>query len=838
MAATGWSSDRWSQIQAILAEALILPSAERERLLAARCGNDPSLREEVEAFLALESEIGEFIEEPCLKLRVPEPTAGQDAGRRLGPYRLERQIGSGGMGQVYLAVREDDYQAQVAIKLIHGHGSDEIARRFVHERRILAQLEHPFIARLLDGGTTDDGRPYFVMEHVEGERIDHYCDTRAYSIRQRLELFSKVCEAVAFAHLNLVVHRDIKPSNILVTEDAIPKLLDFGVAKLLATESAPETTTGLAPMTLSYASPEQLMGEAITTASDLYSLGVLLYSLLTGRLPWDLDLATAPSLRPASGEPPRRASSVVVGTAIAGRPELAPEVSSRARGCDPRGLKRQLQGDLDAIVLKTLCRDPAERYGSAAELAAEIQRHLDGLPVAARHGTLWYPFTKFVWRRKVEILVAAALLALGVGLARSTLQTSSERQRVETVVAFLEETLQSPDPRQKPNPRRVIDQAKERLAKSLGDEPELQARVLETLGRTYGALGSLEIAESLIDESLEIQRRLYGGDDPRVAETMFNLGYMHRWQDEIPEAQLLMRTALDNLRRHFDGRDDRRLALALNNYAGLLQDLGELAEAETLYRESLEMKYRLVGQDDLQVARGLSNLGTLLESQGRTEEAATLFHQALEIRRTKLEPNAADLVQSLQHVARLSYHRGAYQKAADLFREVADQRRQIFGEDHLEVAKSLNNLAVCLHRLGDTSESETLFRKVLEIRLRELGAAHHDVAVSRRNLANLLLDLGQPDAASKLAQQALTSLQATRPEDYWRLADTRSVLGAVLTAQSQFVEAEPLLITSHRALLEQKGPSSVYTRDARQRLVELYEAWGKPPVLRDRSELR
>ena len=838
MTAQGWTRERWQLVQEILTQALEMEPTARTAWLRERCGGDDALHREIETFLGLESEIGDFIEKPCLPaLESPELETDLDAGRRFGAYRLVRQIGRGGVGDVYLATREDDYEAQVAVKLIRGHSNVEVARRFVHERRILAQLEHPYIARLLDGGTTADRRPYFVMELVDGESIDRYCDAATLGIEARLELFCRVCEAVAFAHQNLVVHRDLKPSNILVSAGGMPKLLDFGIAKLVDADATAEPTTGLAPLTFNYASPEQLLGEAITTASDVYSLGVVLHQVLTGRLPWDLDLSATPSLRAASGEPPRRPSTAVLHSPQ-DREDLTPEVLSRRRQSHPRRLHKRLRGDLDAIVLKALRREPEARYGSVRELAEDIRRHLAGLPVSARGGTFAYRAAKLVRRHRAGLLAAAAVLALSLGLVWSAIETLDQRRRVEVVVGFLEEVTRLPDPRQRPEPRVVIEQAKQTITGALGGEPEVQARVLETLGRTYGALGGLEVAESLIGESLTIRRRLYGDDHVRVAETSFNLGYTLRRQDRIPEAKALMRDALESLRRHFAGRDDLQLARAITNYAGLLKDLEEYDEAEDLYRDSLAMKRRLLGPGHSETARGMSNLGTLLEDRGRYDEAEELFRQALAIRRRELAADDPELVHSQQHLARLRYHREEYARAADLFRDVLDQRRRIFGQRHLEVSRSQNNLALCLQRLGDLPEAEALLREALLIRRQALGDDHHDVAVSRRNLAGVLLELGQTAEAESLAREALAGFRASRSEDYWRCADASSLLGACLVAQGRFAAAEALLLEGHSALRADKGPASTYTRDAAQRLVDLYRAWGRTgQAVRYRAEV-
>ncbi|MCP4662706.1 MAG: serine/threonine protein kinase [bacterium] len=410
--------ERWQQIKTILDEVLDLPPAQRRAFLDRACEEDPSLRQEVGAYIELDQGLGDFMPEPAAPVdqESPEDTA---ADLRIGPYRTLRRIGEGGMGTVYLAVREDDFEKRVALKLIRrGMDSEEIVRRFHNERQILAHLDHPNVARLLDGGTTEDGLPYFAMDYVEGESIDKYCDARKLSTPERLELFRQVCAALHFAHQNLVVHRDLKPSNILVTADGVAKLLDFGIAKLLSPQPGAQTVKtepGSRPMTIQYASPEQIRDQPITTASDVYSLGVLFYKLLTGRLPCHLDTCgRLQSMRVICEDEPARPSVAVRRReeipAAGGTAELTPESVSRTRDGDPRKLRRRLADDVDSIALMAMRKEPLNRYGSVEQFSEDIRCHQEGLPVIARRSTFTYRVTKFARRHKPGL--AAAPLGL------------------------------------------------------------------------------------------------------------------------------------------------------------------------------------------------------------------------------------------------------------------------------------------------------------------------------------------------------------------------------------------------------------------------------------------
>lgn len=433
--------DQWQRVKELLDDAIALDAAERRPYLDGACGDDPALRREVESLLASHEQAGtSFLNSPAANLKAAAPApAVTRVGRRIGVYQMGEEIGHGGMGEVYRAVRADgQYTKEVAVKLVRG-GSDSafVLERFRNERQILATLDHPNIARLLDGGTTDDGIPYLVMELIEGTRIDLYCDGRGLSITERLRLFRQVCAAVQYAHQRLVIHRDIKPSNILVTQEGVPKLLDFGIAKILdPAGSGPETTLAR-PMTPEYASPEQILGQPITTASDVYSLGVVLYQLLTGRSPYPAETRGSHELARAvcESDPGRPSSAVLKAQTVrtGDRVEqVTPEQVSRAREGSPAKLQRRLAGDLDDIVLMALRKEPQRRYASVEQFAEDIRRHLEALPVAATKGSWSYRAGKFVQRHKVGMVASTAVsLALVVGIGATVRAARIARQQAD-----------------------------------------------------------------------------------------------------------------------------------------------------------------------------------------------------------------------------------------------------------------------------------------------------------------------------------------------------------------------------------------------------------------------
>jgi eukaryotic-like serine/threonine-protein kinase len=773
----------------ILDATLAEPPSSRPEFLAQACGDDDELRLEVESLLALEDEADRFLPESA----VPGP--GQSGvlgdGLRIGPYRVLERIGRGGMGTVYKAVREDDFEKQVALKLLQSDlVSESNVRRFHNERQILARLEHPAIARLLDGGSTDDGRPYLVMEHVDGVPIDRYCDDHRLSTRARLELFLKVCSALAFAHQSLVVHRDLKPGNILITEHGAPKLLDFGIAKLLDPDDATrrDLTRGAEqPMTPRYASPEQVRRQPITTVSDIYALGVLLYRLLTGRLPCGLEGCRFGEIpwRIVEADPVK--PSAVVGREEAieraeGELRLTPEEVSATRDGDPIKLRRRLAGDVDAIVLKALRKEPRYRYSSVEQMAEDIRRHLDGRPVAARRGTLLYRTGKFVRRHRLGVAAGLlASLALVAFLVRERQRLEADRMRSDRVIKMLSGLIDVYDPDREEELTASLEKAREELA-VLEDEPDLHAEMSSTLARIHRKLGHRETAWELMRESLEIWRRHYPEDLAGRAERINNLGAMYLDDGDYDSAEASFREALA-LREQL-GDESGDMVYNLNNLATVLMYRGLYGEAEELYRRGLKIRRR--SHEEIQVSASLRSLGAVLLARGDVATAEPLLREALEIR----------------------------------LRE--------YGAEDTRVTSVLDLLARVRLARGDPWEAEKLYRRSRDILSRRLGEDHADVLWSDRNLALLLMDQGELSTARVIIESAYDGLHRALPPEHWRVAAVDVALGALLSAEGRYAEAEPCLVDGYEGLRAIRGEHSTYTHDARYRIYQLYEEWGRP----------
>ena len=803
--------ERWRRVDELFQAVVELEASERAEVLDRACREDPDLRREVDALLGADRHAGRFLEDavaaeagrftdlaedppslaedpPSLAddpqsqaTRTVEGSAERDdaaasvdsrssgprrAGVRIGAYEVLRLLGRGGMGSVYLALRADRrYRKEVAIKILkRGLDTEEIQRRFLQERQILASLEHPNIARLLDAATTDDGLPCFVMEFVEGVRIDHYCAAQRLSTVQIVRLFRTVCSAVQAAHQNLVVHRDLKPSNILVTANGTPKLLDFGVAKLLDPESFPQTVVPTAlpyqPMTPNFASPEQVRGEPITTASDVYSLGVLLYLLLTGRPPYRVDFHRPTEMErvicEVEPERPSLAASRERDTVDAESLGRLPEGSAQRQ-------RRRLAGDLDTIILKALAKEPRRRYGSADQLAEDLRRHLEGLPILARRPTFRYRAGKFLSRHRTAVMLvilSAALLLAGIvatswqahiaNQARG--RAEAERGWAEEVAAFLEELFQVADPDQAQGEtitaRELLDRGAVRIAR-LADRPQVQARLMDTIGRIYQSLGLYADAARHLEHALEIRREVLGEEHLESAESLDNLaGLIVEARGDYALAASYIREALD-LRRRRLGNEHEEVAESLNNLAHVLQIQGDLKTAESLLRQALAIKRKRLGEEHPAIANGLNNLAGLLTTSGDHESAEALFRETLAMRRKLLGEKHPDVAESLNNLGLTRFQLGDLAAAEKYFRQTLELQRQILGEEHPDVAQGLRNLGVVLTHRGEYAAAERLLLRSLEIYGKSLQKDHPKLSSTRERVARLYDAWGRPEAAGR-----------------------------------------------------------------------------------------
>ncbi len=791
--------DRIERIERICYRAMTSPAAERPALLDRLCGDDPELRHEVESLLTADERAGAFLDRPILQTLAPPPAAGS----RIGPYQLQRVLGEGGMSVVFLAVRcDDEYRQRVALKIVgHGPATGGRLRRFRAERQILARLEHPNIARLLDGGTTAEGLPYFVMELVDGEPIDRYCDRHRLRVADRVRLFRDVCAAVHFAHRNLVVHRDLKPSNILITAEGDVKLLDFGIAKLLAPEPGDldlhPTDTGLRAMTPEFASPEQLLGQPVTTASDVYTLGVVLYQLLTGHLPHRVE-GRSPSRQiraVLAAEAPR--PSAAVGLDGAGSETDSTEAAG-ARGVTPGALARLLRLDLDFVVQATMRLEPERRYASVAQLDEDLDRYLSGLPVRARRGKLLYLARKLLRRHRVAAAAAAgflaAVLAFAGALHRQADQAAAERDRAEEAIRFVEQMLSAGDPATGPGEAATLRDALERGLQQLTElqgHPLLRARLEHFLGSTFLNLGESETAAELLRAALDT-RRLQLDEHPDVVATLVELGYAHIDGGQYEQATALLTEARDLSARLF-AHPHAQIADSLVALGWALELNGDFAAAEQQQRAALEMRLALFGDNDPAVADSLRALGGVRWQRGDDRDGESYYRRALTILEQTLGSEHPEVASVLNDLGVLLQERGDLHEAEPLLRRSIEVKRLRLGDHHPMVLNTRGTLAVVLRRKGELEAAETMARQVLAARIAALGEGHPAVVQSLLAVANILTERERPREARELFARALRVARASLGPGHPITASVLTGFGRLELRAGEGERAEALL---------------------------------------------
>jgi len=780
---------RWERVDALLDDALDLAAHERAAFLDDACGGDAALRDEVEQLLRACDEADGFLATPARELgaallATPEPEA------RIGPYRTTGVAGRGGMGVVYLAERDDDqFQMRVAIKVLpRGVEGGRAVRRFLDERQILARLQHPAIARLLDGGVTAEGLPYFVMEYVEGTPLDRYCDDRELGIRERLALFARVCEAVEYAHHALVVHRDLKPGNILVTAAGEVKLLDFGIARLTAPGEGERELTGTAGrwMTPEFASPEQVRGEPVTTRSDVYALGVVLYRLLAGRSPYQPAGGTPHQVERAilETEPPRPSDTVM---AVAGAD-------------DARRLRRRLRGDLDAIVLRAMRKEPGRRYPSAEALRQDVLRHLDGRPVEARPGTRRYRAGRFVRRHRASVAAAAVLLLSLLGGMGGTLwqarAAARQAARAERVQAFLVSVFDQSDPERvngdSITARELLDEGARRIGVELRGEPRTQASMYLLLGGIYRRLGVDGRAGEMLARALSLRIRLHGRDDPRTAEVLEQQGLLALAQERLPLAEGLMRETLAIRGRHLPA-GDTLIGQAQAGLADVLYHAGRWGDAERAIR--LALRGDGPGGSP-RAAPHLERLSAILDRRGETDSAVATARRALELRAAADHADGADRLAThaaMMNLGRVHETRGDFAAAEVLFRRaVAFDRRRLGPESRTTLA-DLAELAAVLEEQGRPAEAERLERAVIAAAdSRAYPPSHPFPYAVRNNLGHALASQGRVAEAEPQYRQAYLGLRRAYGPDHPDAVAAEASLAATLALLGRVTDAEPL----------------------------------------------
>ncbi len=776
----------WQRVRDLLEQVCDLAPTERLAILDARCHDDDELRREVESVLSAMDKTPDFLCEPASFDHL-EHRDGRGVrsltNERVGPYRIRRFLAAGGMSDVYLACRDEDRDdSQVAIKIIRRPlFDDEVRRRFAIEREALAALEHPNIARLIETGVTDDGFPFLAIEYIDGEPIHKYCDARRMTTDDRLTLFGDVCAAVSHAHQHLIVHRDLKPGNILVTRDGRPKLLDFGIAKLIDTasgvgSSAQMTATAHRVFTPEYASPEQFKGQTVSTSTDVYSLGIVLYELLTGRRPFQLGGRSRHEIeRTVCESIPEKPSTVVTDddtptTAHQGDDTVTPQTLAQLRQNDPTSLRRRIEGDLDAIVMAAIRKEPDRRYASVQQLSGDIELHQKGLPITARPDTPGYRIGKFIRRHRLAatmttvIAVVAIIGAIGIAwhmhqLGEARILAEATAVQKESVSQFLQEMFDSVDPMdgrpQDATVRGIVDNASMRIDQGeLDDQGEVKATLLLTLGRAYAELGDLSEAEKRLTEACQIRNELFGHQHADVAECLNALCVLTRRTGQLTKAERLCREAL-TMRSNIHGSDHLEVAESLNNLGVVLRRMRKLEDAEFALRQALVIRKNATGDHRLEVATSSVNLAVVLKHLGQLEEAETLYRDALDIFIGLKGLNHISVAGCMNNLALLLRDTGELEEATSLLKASLQIRSDVFSGDHPSVATGLHNLALIENDLGSQDDAKEHFADALEMRRRMFRPDHPGIANATHNLASLLADTGETDEAEPLARDAL-----------------------------------------------------------------------------------
>jgi serine/threonine-protein kinase len=806
------SNSNLTRIETLFHECLALPAAERQALLTKGCAGDEDLRREVESLLAADlagTRAAHALGQAAMGALGPSTPW---IGRLVGAYRIEREVGHGGMGTVYLAVRADGhFDKQVAVKVLRWGLGTPMIDRFRMERQILASLEHPNIARLLDGGMTDDGSPYLVMEYVDGEPLTAWCDRCKLPVRDRLKLFQQICAAMQFAHQHLVVHRDLKPDNVLVDRTATPKLLDFGVAKIVSEQLQDVALTDCRPLTPRYASPEQVQGKPVSTATDVYGLGVILYELLTGIPAHGLtEGGLEELLRVVCTEDPARPSAAVLQQRME-HPDVA-LCRAAERGVTPERLVGDLSGDLDAIVMKALRKEPPARYGSAEQLSADVQRYLESRPVLARRHTLRYRIGRFIRRKRAAVAVAAVLLIAFVTFfavaGLQAIKIARERDKADRIADFLASVFSHSDPDtargKNVTARQILDNAAERIDRELSREPEVQARMAVIIGDVYRTLGVLDRALPLAQSGLRIQRDVLHYSPIELAVGKLVLARVHAERGEAAAAEKLFEEVIA-LRAQLLRSDPAQLASALNGLGSLYQGRGNSTAAEPLHRESIEIRRR-TGGSDADIANNLNNLGLVLIDLKRYPEAADRLNEALGIYRRTVGDVHQGVASCLNNLAILRRRQGDLEGAIACYREALDVRIKLHGDLNPSTALVMTNLGSALSDAGYMAEAETLARRGLEIRRKLLPEGHIGIGHSEALLGRLLLDRGNTHEAEPLLRNSVR-IFGILPEGNQIRTDAEAALGRCLARMHRYSEAHVLLARSCPAMAHQRGPT-------------------------------
>ena len=829
------NQDRLNKVRELFDEASNLSADERELYLNQKCADDPELKNEILSLFDSLAKTKDFLEKPLTIVEQNKSSfIDPYLGKQIGSYIIDGEAGVGGMGIVYTGKRNDkEFEQKVAIKILkHGITSEYLLKRFQIERQTLANLQHQNIARLLDGGRTNDGLPYLVMEFIDGIPITECCNQKKLNIEEKLKLFREVCNAVQYAHQNLIIHRDLKPGNILVTKDGTPKLLDFGIAKLIDEELVDKneglTRTGIWHLTPEYASPEQIKGEKITTASDIYSLGVLLYQILTGKQPYKI-----------STNSPVAISKIITEEKILKPSERiiqSSEISGINNFSNPEKVSAHLKGDLDNIVLKAMHKDPAKRYVSVEQFSEDIRRHLIGLPVIAQKDSAGYRLSKFIQRHKVGfvssvgflVFLIASLIAIiwQASIAASERDKAvSEAMKVENVNKFLQDMLSSVDPSEIGRDVKVYDILKKAsgdVGKDFIRHPEIEAAVRKTIGKTLTNLGEFDEAKPHLIKSLELNDIVYGKESYQSAESMHELALYYHWIGELNTADSLYARSIRIFRQNEES-PPRAFASSLNDYGILKQEQASYQESLQLLKESYNIFIKNFGEKDRDVASTLNNLALTLESLNDIDGAEKHYQKSLEVYLELYGPIRPEISTLYNNLAYVYIDKEDLNKAEEYFKKSLELKIQTLGNKHSLVGLAYMNLGALEYTMKKFELAESNLLKALENFKTSLNTNHVWLGLTDFWYGKILIEKSQYAAAEKYIKSALSIYKNNYPKDHPNIISANAELGIIFFHQNKYAEAEKFLVDGYEDIKKIKGEKDFNTIRFLKYLIKLHQ---------------
>ena len=795
---------------------------------------DTEIKNEVISLMASFEKARDFLEEPLTVAEIDESSfIDPYIGKQVGNYIIDGEAGVGGMGIVYSGKRNDkEFEQKVAIKILkHGITSEYMLKRFQIERQTLANLQHPNIAGIIDGGRTTDGLPYLVMEYIDGIPITEFCKEKKLTISQELDLFRKVCDAVQYAHQNLVIHRDLKPGNILVSKDGTVKLLDFGIAKLINEDlvdfSDGLTKTGIWNLTPEYASPEQIKGENITTASDIYSLGVLLYQILTGYQPYKIPGNSLTAINRVITE------EIIV--------KPSDKLKQFLKTADdhktiPDRNSRLVKGDLDNIVLKAMHKDPLRRYVSVQQLSEDIRRHLTGLTVIAQKDTAGYRLNKFIKRHKVGFFASIGFLAFLIGsliaiiwqanIAKKERDNAKlEAKKVESVNRFLQEMLSSADPTEAGRDIKVYDilhKSSLNIPRSFENQPEIEAEIQKTIGETFTNLGEYDEAKPHLERSLNLNQSTYGYSSIQAGESYHALALYYHWIGDLKIADSLYKKAL-MIFRNDNNTSKRTLAGAINDYAILKYDIAEYTESKKLHQESLDIYLKYVGEKDKDVASAYNNLAILMQELHELDKAELYFNKALKINIELLGENRPEVSANYNNLGFIYIDKNQFDKAEEYFKKSLDLKSRYFGKNHSIVGFAYSNLSAIQERVGKISEAKENAILAIDNLKKSVNENHIWLGFAYFRLTKVLVDQGKYKLAEEYINKTLKIQRANYSENHPNLVSSISEFGIIEFNLNKFESAEKNLLAGYEGVKKIKGEKNFNTVRILKYLVKLYK---------------